>query len=214
MNIRFLKELYRAGKAIERTTGIPTIFIVAQAVQEQGWNVTPIRGSNNIYGIKYHIKKWGYVTAPTLEEYGGKKHKVIARFQKYPTLQDCIQDHTTLLLSDIKGSNAELTYRECLENYKRNKDYNGYVRCVAKSYATDTGYASHILNITEVLNEMGINEPNEYQNEVEKAKATMAEYGIMKPYGADYWTQGRTEAAVRLYRLLGKLQITLKGGVK
>lgn len=58
-----IKELYRASLEVEKETGIPALFSTAQAILEQGWDIEPIQGSNNIYGIKYHIPQWGYVYA-------------------------------------------------------------------------------------------------------------------------------------------------------
>ena len=216
MNKDRLVELYKAGKEAERETSIPALFTVAQAILEAGYDLAPIGNSNNIYGIKYHLEKWGYVTAPTWE-YVKKSKKWIrttARFQKYPTLTDCIRDHSQLLLSDIRGANAKYTYKQCLQHYKQDKDLHKYIGCVAASYATDPNYTGKILTrlnkAQEVLYEMGIIGKDEFQNEVEKAKKTMVEYGIMKPYGNEYWTQERVEAAVRTYRLVNKLKITLK----
>ena len=217
MNEQFIRELYRAAVKAERETGIPAIFSTAQAILEAGWDVRPITGSNNIYGIKYHISKWGYVEALTTEFEDGIEYHKTLKFQKYPTLADCINDHNKLLLSDIKGSNAKFTYRQCLENYKRTKNYGQYVRCVAKSYATDPHYADKIIQIGEVLYEMGITAvaSNDYKDEFEKAKKEMVEKGIFKPYGNEnvYWETHltREELAAVLYRFERALKITLGG---
>jgi len=211
MNKIMIKKLFEAGKKIEAEHGIPAVFIVAQAILEQGWNLQPIENSNNIYGIKYHISEWGYVNVPTIEYINGQAQHVQRRFQKYPTLTDCVRDHTSILLSDIKGRNADLTYRECLQTYKKIKDYKRYVECVAKSYATDPAYAYKILQITEVLNEMGISEE---KSEAEEAKEEMVKNGIFKPYGTGYWETHctREDLAIILRRFEKSLTITLNNG--
>ena len=219
MNKAFIRKLYQEAKKIEKKTGIPAVFIVAQAILEQGWDIEPIQDSNNIYGIKYHIPQWGYVKVPTMEYIDGHKQNVKRMFQKYPTLADCIEDHTRLLLSGIKGKYADFSYMECLKHYKSLHDYKRYVECVAKSYATDPGYARKILNITEVLNEMGLTKDNKKSNiEFEVAKEFMKKNGIMKPYGEEgvYWATHvtREELAVILARIVKKLKIAVKGDEK
>ncbi len=198
-----IKELYRASLEVERETGIPALFSTAQAILEQGWDIDPIQGSNNIYGIKYHIKEWGYVTASTLEEHKGVKHRVVARFQKYPTLADCIRDHSSLLL--------RYSYKACLKKYRKNKDLKKYVECVAKDYATDSNYADKIMNIIEIL------KPKikgaVIMDEFEEAKKLMERIGVFKPYGAEYWAAPptRSEIAVLFKRFLGRLTVSVIG---
>jgi flagellum-specific peptidoglycan hydrolase FlgJ len=217
-----IPELYKSALEAERETGIPALFSVAQAILESGWHITPIDNSNNIYGIKYHIKKWGFVEALTTEFEDGIEYHKTLKFQKYPTLKDCIIDHNQLLLTDIKGANAKCTYKQCLEHFKKDQSLEKYVRCISLSYATDPRYAEKVLNIISILknkyhlqevkNEVGIND------EVEKAKKVMMEKGIFKPYGKEavYWETHitREDLAVILYRLTKKLQITLGGDKK
>jgi flagellar protein FlgJ len=207
-----IQELYKSALEAERETGIPALFSVAQAILESGWHITPIKDSNNVFGIKYHKPEWGYVNGITVEYINGNKRKVVAQFQKYPTLADCFADHNYLLTLDIRGKYANYSYKECLEHYKKYHDLEEYVQCVAKSYATDPHYAEKILNIIKEVREKL--EPDD--EETKQAKELMKEAGVFKPYGAEgvYWGTHptRLELAIILYRLINKLKITLKEG--
>lgn len=198
-----IKELYRASLEVERETGIPALFSTAQAILEQGWDIEPIQGSNNIYGIKYHIPQWGYVYALTIEFEDGIEYHKTLKFQKYPTLKDCIKDHSELLL--------KYSYRTCLANYKKDKDLKKYVQCVAKDYATDPNYADKIMNIIEILKPKikGV----VIMDEFEEAKKLMEELGVFKPYGSEYWLTHptREELAVLFKRFLDCLTVSVIG---
>ena len=199
-----IQELYKSALAAERETGIPALFVVAQAILESGWRITPISDSNNIYGIKYHIKKWGYVEALTTEFEDGVEYKKTLKFQKYPTLKDCIKDHTNLL--------TKYSYKKCLDKYK--KDLKSYVQCVAKDYATDPYYAKKILNIIDsIKNTLEVvkveidkkqkEDENKYEREKEESKALMKKLGIINNFGLP-WDDER--AAVVITRVIKYLK--------
>ena len=199
-----IPELYKAALKAEKETGIPAIFVVAQAIQEQGWHIVPIDNSNNIFGIKYHNKKWGCVEALTTEFEDGVEYHKRLKFQKYPALADCVKDHTELL--------TKYSYAKCLENYKKDKDLKAYVQCVAKDYATDPDYADKVMNvissIKKTLEVMNVND------EFKKDRDLMVKMGIFKPYGGEneYWTTHitREELAVILTRFLDSMTVTIK----
>ncbi|MCD6426830.1 MAG: glucosaminidase domain-containing protein [Caldisericaceae bacterium] len=208
-----IQEIYKSALEAEKETGVPALFVVAQAILESGWHITPIKNSNNIFGIKFYNERWGYVEAPTIEYIGGKPHNVIAKFQKFPTLKDCIIAHSELLTKNIKGRYAKYTYKQCLERYKKGKDLKAYVQCVAKSYATDPDYAKKIMNIIESIKDTL--EVMTMDDEFKEARELMKKMGIFRPYGEEsvYWTTHptREEIAVILTRFLDSLRIEVIG---
>jgi len=195
-----IQELYNIARQVEKETGIPALFTTAQAILEQGWNIIPIQDSNNIYGIKYHIPEWGYVDALTTEFEDGVEYKKVLKFQKYPTLKDCIKDHTELL--------TKYSYKKCLEKYKKDKNLKTYVQCVAKDYATDPKYAEKLLSIIEEVKKQVVED-----DEFEEAKKLMVDLGVFKPYGTEYWLTHptREELAVLFKRFLDVLTVSVVG---
>lgn len=204
-----LVDLYKAAVEVEKQTGIPALFIVAQAVLESGWEFMPIDDSNNIFGIKYHIPKWGYVKALTAEEEDGHFVHIVAKFQKYPLLADCIRDHTELL--------TRYSYARCLEQYKKDSNYARYVKCVARDYATDSKYANKILAITrDIVNELkkkGVSVMTPEDKEAEEAKKLMLLLGVFKPAEDTeaYWkgTPTREQLAIYLKRFVDCFRIAV-----
>ena len=201
-----IQELYKSALVVQRETGIPALFVVAQAILESGWRITPIDDSNNIYGIKYHIKKWGYVEALTTEFEDGIEYNKTLKFQKYPTLKDCIEDHMNLL--------TKYSYKKCLDKYK--KDLKSYVQCVAKDYATDPRYAEKILNIIdsikntlEVVKVDKIDKKqkekvykSKYEREKEESKALMKKLGIINNFGLPWDDERAAVVIARTIRYL------------
>lgn len=206
MNKKRLQQVWQQAVKDEIETGVPALFTTAQAVLESTWAIVPIKGTNNIFGIKYHIKKWGYAERLTTEYVNGQARRKVLRFQIYPSIADCVHDHLRLLLSGVQGANAKHNYKECLRLYKDTGDIREYVRCVAASYATDPNYSVKVLNIMEVLKKMGF---NDYEVESEKAKNYVVNRGILKPPANEdeakkYWDKPITkrEAAVIIWRIM------------
>ncbi len=198
MNKTLMNQLYEAAKKVEKKTGIPALFQLAQAILESGWDLTPIKNSFNIYGIKYHRGDGKYVEVPTAEYVNGKYVNIMAKFQAYDSFEDCFNDHAELLQ---KGS-----YKVALENFKKDGDITKYVDSVSKIYATDPNYARKILSIMGSLREVfGL----DYDEEKRQAKDFATRYSLIRPAKAEDWMKATTkeELAVilkRFYELIKK----------
>ncbi|NLH62470.1 MAG: hypothetical protein GX452_13810 [Ignavibacteriales bacterium] len=205
MNKERLVKVYIEALRIEREVGIPALFTTAQAVIESTWDITPIvvdgKNSNNIFGIKGEYNG-NYVLAPT-KEWDSKTKRYIsinAKFKAYPSLEECIRDHTKLLLSTIKG-NQKYSYLDCLIQYRRDRNFENYAKKVLSIYATSPTYFETMMGVIPLIKERtrGI-----WEVELEEAKTWAVTEGILKPDDSlDYWDRPltRKELVVILKRI-------------
>lgn len=152
-NLLFLKEIYTYSKNIEDKTGIPHIAILAQAALESGWGKKRI--NNNLFGIKYKEGDFGFNNVLTTEyskdknkfkdyvkrEQIGDKYKflVYQKFADYKSVEDCLLEHSKLLLTD--------RYKESLRWKHSPKRY--LISVWRSGYATDINYGYKILGATK-----------------------------------------------------------------
>lgn len=83
-----------------RVSGVPASVTVAQAILESGWGCSGLsEQANNYFGIKAeHIDDpETYCEFPTAEYVNGQRVTIDAKFEKYPTVTDCFEDHAALL---------------------------------------------------------------------------------------------------------------------
>jgi flagellum-specific peptidoglycan hydrolase FlgJ len=211
VNTTFIQTLFKSALEVEKKLGIPALFQVAQAIQESGWDITPliIKGVNsyNFYGIKYN-------------GYDGVKESVkttgsdAAEYQVYKSYEKCFEAHSQLLTSDFTSKKAikanpkdPMTYKKALERYKKDKNLKTYTKNVAIVYAGDDFYALKVLNLIETLKiklkvgEVEVKEPDEFS----KAWDLGIRLELIKPDGTeDYPTRpiNRKELMVILARLI------------
>jgi len=97
--LEFIHWIAPAARAEMKRTGIKASLTIAQAILESAWGRITPRGSNNIFGIKYTSAwKGGYVEARTVEFVHGRRRVYVLKFRKYKSIQECIQDHSRILL--------------------------------------------------------------------------------------------------------------------
>lgn len=199
-----LLDVYLTSLEIEREIGVPALFSTAQAVIEATWELVPIVGkdgtnSNNIFGIKGKYN--GKSVIATTKEWDGKKYVTIdAEFRAYPSIGECMKDHTKLLTSTIKGSQG-YSYFDCLLEYRKTKDLKKYAEKVLKIYATSPSYSQIIFNVMDLVKERT---RESWKVEQEEAKTWAVTEGILKPDDSlDYWDRPltRKELVVILKRI-------------
>lgn len=113
----FAKRVYQAAKGGD----IHPLFVTAQAVLETGWGAHTI-GENNIFGITkgswtgpvdmvetteyfVHDRKTLHSPDRILRKVklssGRWQYKVIRAFRHYETLEECLEDHTSIFRKDM-----------------------------------------------------------------------------------------------------------------
>lgn len=133
----FIKEIAPAAKEAAKTTGIPASFTIAQAALESGWG-KHVPGFN-LFGIKANSAWHGEVVVRKTREQDeeGKWYTVEAKFRKYSSWQESLEDHAHFLINNPRYSKAF--------KYKTGEDF---AHAIAKAgYATDINYAQKICSI-------------------------------------------------------------------
>lgn len=127
-----------ASSAVESFahTRIPASFTIAQAALESGWG-NAVKGMN-LFGIKAD-KSWHGETVDinTHEVVKGKRVAVVAKFRKYNSWLDSINDHARFLTNNQRYRMAFLV-----------SDGISFTKIIAEAgYATDPDYSKKIISI-------------------------------------------------------------------
>lgn len=122
-----------------KKTGILASLTAAQAFIESAKGNSGLTAkANNLFGIKGEYNGQ-FVTMLTTEYIGGIPQKVQAKFRRYPSWQESINDHSGLFLRSSRYANL----RGC-------KDYKQACRNVqADGYATSPTYAQTLIKTIE-----------------------------------------------------------------
>ena len=120
-------------------TGILASLTAAQAFIESGkGNSGLTQKANNLFGVKGEYNGQS-VTMPTTEYYNGVKCKVDAKFRKYPSWQESINDHSAMFnrMARYKNLRGCKDYRQACINVKND------------GYATSPTYTQTLINTIE-----------------------------------------------------------------
>ena len=138
----FLAAIVAAAQASRHHTGIPASITVAQCLLESGWGESKLSTQGrNYFGIKADDSwKGAVLLMPTQEFMGGKWITVTARWRKYDTMQQSIDDHASFLLHNER-------YRPC---FLFKNSYRGFAHGLQDcGYATDPFYAHQLIDTIE-----------------------------------------------------------------
>jgi flagellar protein FlgJ len=155
--INFVKTVYPAAKRLHTnkpSETISSVFVTAQAALETGWKVRGIE--NNLFGITKGswtgktklVLTTEYFTTPnktfthpekvisvTPTGTGKYKYSVYRLFRVYDKLEDCLEDHLTLLKK--AGYSDAWPYRDNPAEFaKRISDDVGFKYATAPNYAS------------------------------------------------------------------------------
>jgi len=137
----FIVALAPAARACMAHTGIPASFTVAQGALESGWGRSDLaRQAMNLFGVKADSGWHGPVfEMETREVIGGKSVIVMAKWRKYATWQECIDDRANFFLVNPR-------YRPAFQF----KDGRRFASAVAAAgYATDPAYSALLISIID-----------------------------------------------------------------
>ncbi|HOT29449.1 MAG TPA: glucosaminidase domain-containing protein [Candidatus Ozemobacteraceae bacterium] len=139
---KFCELLGPVAAATFAATGVPASVTLAQAALETGWGASTIGSAKNLFGIK-GTGPAGSVTVPTREWSGGRFITINAKFRKYNTWKESVDDHARLI-SQVSR------YKNCM---KYRNDPDRFAREVQKAgYATDPNYANKLIGIMKANN--------------------------------------------------------------
>lgn len=121
-----------------RTTGVPASVTIAQAIQETGWGKSTIQDAKNLFGVKGAGPAGSIEVATTECDRTGACYTTKARFKKYNSFQESIDDH---------ADTFSLPYYQEAMKHKDNPDE--FARHITGIYATDPKYGSKLISIMQ-----------------------------------------------------------------
>ena len=135
----FITQVSPLAQAEAKRTGVFASITIAQAALESGWGQSGLaKAGNNLFGIKAdNLWRGEILTLDTKEFIKGEWVVVSAKWRKYPSWKDSIDDHATFL----KQNSRYLPCFSCLTA-------EAFVKALAKAgYATDPGYANKVISV-------------------------------------------------------------------
>jgi peptidoglycan hydrolase FlgJ len=141
----FVARHTEAAKKVEASTGIPAIFMVAQAAHETGWGRKDIRmadGSTsfNLFGIKATGDWKGPVARITTTEYvNGQPKKTVQAFRAYSSYEESFADYAKLMTTSPR-------YQKVMGDVvAKAGDAKQFAQGLQRAgYATDPAYADKL----------------------------------------------------------------------
>lgn len=138
----FVARMMPAAQAVERETGIPAHFMVAQAALESGWGRSEPGGrskpSFNVLGMKAG-RNWtgAAVEASTTEVIGGLAQRRVERFRAYGSYEEAFRDYARTIASSPRFAGLA-----------GETDPNRFAQGLqAGGYATDPAYAQKLAQV-------------------------------------------------------------------
>lgn len=147
----FVRRHTDAAERVEKTSGIPSSFMLGQAGHETGWGRSEIKlpdGSTsfNLFGIKAGGGWTGKVAEVTTTEYiNGAPQKVVAKFRAYDSYEASFRDYANLINQNPRYAQAR---------QQTGSSYAFASGLQKAGYATDPAYAaklSRAINTTLAL---------------------------------------------------------------
>lgn len=145
---QFKEIMSNAADAASRTSGIPSVFILAQAALESGWGkseVIDVRGtkSHNLFGIKATGNWKGKIAESLTTEFiNGEHTKVIAKFRAYESYAESLADFAQLITHNAR-------YRPLAQHLQDPVSYGQAMQDAG--YATDPDYAKKLSKVIYML---------------------------------------------------------------
>jgi flagellar rod assembly protein/muramidase FlgJ len=135
----FITQISPLAQAAANRTGVLASITIAQAALESGWGESGLaKAGNNLFGIKADsLWRGETLTLDTKEFIKGEWVVVSAKWRKYASWQESIDDHATFLKQNPR-------YLPCLSCLTA----EAFINALAKAgYATDPGYAEKITSV-------------------------------------------------------------------
>lgn len=141
----FIAQIAPQAVQIARQRGLYASMMIAQASLESGWSSSLLATSaHNLFGVKWS-GSGAYVKMNTNEYYGGKNHVVSAKFQKYSSYTESLNNYANLIIGHFP--NSTIGRAGSVKQATINLAHGVY-----GTYATDPNYAASLQNLIQRYN--------------------------------------------------------------
>ena len=143
----FIKGLVPHAQKVQKNYSILASIVISQAIHESNWGKSGLAtNGKNLFGIKGSYNGQ-FVTMRTHEYSNGKKIWIDAKFRKYPSWYESMEDLAKLYINGVSWDRNK--YKKILGE----KDYKKAANAIQSAgYATDPNYASKIIKTIESNN--------------------------------------------------------------
>lgn len=140
----FIGAIAPAARASMQTTKIPASFTVAEGALESGWGMSQLcKQAYNLFGVKADAAWHGPTFELDTAEYiKGERVIVPAKWRKYGSWLEAIQDHASFLIANPR-------YRPAFA-YTNGATFS--IAIAAAGYATDPKYGQKLVSIIRTHN--------------------------------------------------------------
>jgi flagellar protein FlgJ len=147
----FVTRMLDHAAAAQQATGIPAVFVIAQAALESGWGKREIRNSSgsptyNLFGVKAGSGWQGKTVDVVTTEYeNGVGRKVVEKFRAYGSYAEAFRDWAQLI-----GGNKR--YADVVESGRAGGNAAGFANGLARAgYATDPDYGAKLVRVIDSI---------------------------------------------------------------
>lgn len=146
----FIQQIGPMAQQVAGANDLYASIMIAQAILESGWGQSLLtRQANNMFGIKGSYNGQ-FVEMKTLEDDGkGNLYEIVARFRKYPSLKESFEDNAHVLRTTSFTSGVFFYSGAWRSN---TNSYREAAQWLQGRYATDTTYASKLINLIDTYN--------------------------------------------------------------
>lgn len=136
----FIAQIAPSAVQIAKQRGLYASMMIAQASLESGWGSSQLSSQAfNLFGVKWN-GSGAFVQMPTNEHYQGSNHRVTAKFQKYGSYGESMNNYATMILNRFPNSTPGKV--GSVEQATKNLSHGVY-----GTYATDPNYAATLMRI-------------------------------------------------------------------
>lgn len=145
--MEFIKNIAYPAYIIGNEYDVYPSVTIAQAVLESGYGKSKLAKSpnHNFFGVKGSYNGESVTISTSEDDGSGNKFSIEAKFKKYPSPLESLEDHGILLRERLNGFYKGV-WRE---NAKTPEEATAYLQ---GRYATDTEYSSKLNSIIETYN--------------------------------------------------------------
>lgn len=146
----FINQVAPSAQSLAGANDMYASVMIAQAIVESGWGKSTLSAAPNynLFGIKGSYNGQS-VTMPTQEYINGQWITVNAKFRKYPSYKESLQDNVNIIRNTSFSPGVYYYAGAWKSNTKSYRDATAYL---TGRYATAPNYATALNNMIETYN--------------------------------------------------------------
>lgn len=168
--VEFIEEIGEDARAIGQKNGLYASVMIAQAILESGsGNSGLAKAPNyNLFGIKGSYEGSSVQMATLEDNDSGSMYTITAKFRKYPSYKESLEDYATLMTGGTQGRS---TFYQGAWKANTNS-YQEATKYLTGRYATDTRYNEKLNGLIETYDLTQYDHEKSVEAKMKKSKET------------------------------------------